>query len=95
MTAIEKAAAAIANNLGVRRGVPIANVLEILTPKLRDEVTEDAKAVLEAIGHEDLLKALVAAGHALRSYQHGNGSPHLAESVAQRVEAIVAAAQGK
>ena len=96
MTALEKAAAAIANAWSGRRGIPpIANVLEILTPKLRDEVTEDAKAVLEAIGHEDLLKALVAAAHALRSYQYGNAAPALAEGTAVLIEALVADAEGK
>lgn len=45
------AAAAIANERGGRRGVPaIANILDILPQKLRDEVFEDAEAVLIALG---------------------------------------------
>lgn len=46
---IEAAAGAIANARGNRRGMPsLSNILEILSPKLRDEVMEDAKAALEA-----------------------------------------------
>jgi hypothetical protein len=44
-------AAAIANARGMRRGVPpIINVLDILPPKLRDEVLDDAENVLLALG---------------------------------------------
>lgn len=47
---IQTAAAAIANARGGRRGMPqITNVLDLLPPKLRDEVTEDARAVFEAL----------------------------------------------
>jgi hypothetical protein len=49
MKRILLAAAAIANARGARRGMPaITNILDILPPKLREEVTEDAKAALEA-----------------------------------------------
>jgi len=57
---VEKAAAAIANARGGRRGAPpVSNVLELLqslksTPRvgnaLYDEVMEDARAALEAVG---------------------------------------------
>jgi len=40
----------------------------------------------------DLLKAAVAAVHALRSYQHGNASPELAEEIADELEKAVNAA---
>ncbi len=56
---IELAAAAIANERGGRRGMPpIANVLELLPDKLRDEVTEDAAAALDAVGLGELCDAL-------------------------------------
>ena len=46
---VERAAAAIANARGGRRGMPpIKNVLDILPDKLRREVMEDAEAALEA-----------------------------------------------
>lgn len=47
----EVIAAAIATARGMRRGVPrISNILEVLPPKLRDEVMDDAAAVIEALG---------------------------------------------
>lgn len=47
---IEMIAAAIANARGNRRGVPsITNVLDILPPKLKEEVIDDAKAVMKLI----------------------------------------------
>lgn len=46
---IRSAAAAIANARGGRKGVPvISNILDVLPPKLVDEVLEDAKAALDA-----------------------------------------------
>ncbi len=46
---IKLAAAAIANARVMRRGSPpIANVLEILPPKLLAEVMEDAESALKA-----------------------------------------------
>mgnify|MGYP001583306327 CR=1 FL=1 len=46
---IRRAAAAIANARGNRRGVPsIVNILDILPAKLLDEVMEDARVALEA-----------------------------------------------
>lgn len=50
---IKAAAAAIANARAGRRGVPsIENVLEILPSTLLNEVLEDSKAVLLALGFE-------------------------------------------
>ena len=47
---IAAAAVAIANARGGRRGAPpIANVLDVLPEKLKDEVTEDAQAALDAV----------------------------------------------
>jgi hypothetical protein len=47
-------AAAIANARGNRRGVPtITNVLDVLPRKLRDEVIDDAQAVVRAINAAD------------------------------------------
>jgi hypothetical protein len=49
---VEAAAAAIANARGGRRGAPaVSNVLDVLKysgSKLYDEVTEDARAALDA-----------------------------------------------
>lgn len=43
----ERIAAAIANARGARRGVPkIKNILDVLPAKLRDEVMDDADAVI-------------------------------------------------
>jgi hypothetical protein len=43
------AAAAIANAIGARRGVPpITNILYMLPPHLKDECMGDARAALEA-----------------------------------------------
>lgn len=50
MTRREVIAAAIANARGMRRGAPpISNVLEILPPKIKAEVLDDAEAVEKAI----------------------------------------------
>ena len=40
----------------------------------------------------DLVKAAIAAVHALRSYQYGNSSPDLAEEIADALEAAIEAA---
>jgi len=46
----EIVAAAIANARGSRHGVPeISNVLVLLPPRLREEVTDDADAVMRAL----------------------------------------------
>lgn len=47
---VEMIATAIANARGNRRGVPsITNVLDILPTKLKEEVMDDAKAVMKLI----------------------------------------------
>jgi hypothetical protein len=46
------------------------------------------------IAAPELLEALTAAWHALRSYQHGNSSPKLAEEVADRAEAVISRVKG-
>jgi len=52
---VDKAAAAIANARGMRRGMPtITNVLDVLPPKLKAEVREDGEDVLKAVGYEEL-----------------------------------------
>lgn len=59
----ESVAAAIANARGNRRGVPdIVNILDILPKKLRDEVLDDADAVLAALGISDGSMVLVPRG---------------------------------
>ena len=46
----EKVATALANARGGRRGMPpIENVLEMLPPKLLEEVMDDAKQVLKVL----------------------------------------------
>jgi hypothetical protein len=50
MTYQETIAAAIANARGGRRGMPpIKNILDVLPSKLRDEVMDDASAVIAAL----------------------------------------------
>lgn len=47
---IERAASAIANARGMRRGAPtITNIMEILPEKLKAEVREDAEEALKAV----------------------------------------------
>lgn len=51
-------AAAIANARGDRRGMPmITNILDVLPQKLRDEVIDDAQAVVRAINAADVSAA--------------------------------------
>jgi hypothetical protein len=55
MTNVQRVAATIANERGNRRGVPtIVNVLDILPPKLLQEVTEEAEAILKVLGYQEL-----------------------------------------
>jgi hypothetical protein len=62
MSIVERAAEAIANERGGRRGMPpITNVLDLLPDNLREEVMQDAQAVLEAIGLAELLDVVQAA----------------------------------
>lgn len=59
-----------------------------------DEV--DGEFMIRAVNaHDDLLSALTAAAHALRSYQYGNGAPDLAGAVAAAAEAAIAKAEGR
>lgn len=70
-------AAAIANARGGRRGMPaITNILDVLPQKLRDEVMEDAEAVLEAVGFADVVKQLrsVAVENNIRGFLDPNVS---------------------
>jgi hypothetical protein len=70
---LDRAAAAIANARGARRGMPaIVNVLELLPEKLRAEVLDDAEAVLAALGLEQLR---TAAGDALTSLENIGREP--------------------
>lgn len=39
--------------------------------------------------HAEIVRALEAAAHALRSYEYGNGAPDLARSVAAHCETLV------
>lgn len=62
-----RAAAAIANARGGRRGAPpITNVLDVLSEKLRAEVIQDAEEALKAAG---LLPAVEAILYALERVQ--------------------------
>jgi len=50
------AAAAIANARGNRHGVPaIVDILEVIGPKLREEVIEDTRAALEALDKDSAI----------------------------------------
>ena len=50
-------------------------------------------ALLDRIEAMELV--IVAASHALRSYQYGNGSPELAQSAADAIDAAIAAWRGE
>jgi hypothetical protein len=43
----------------------------------------------------EMYRLLIAARHALRSYQFGNGSPDLAEEIADKANELLARARGK
>lgn len=56
MSRQEIIASAIANARGGRRGIPmIKNVLDVLPEKLRDEVMDDAAAVLRALADDGVI----------------------------------------
>ena len=38
--------------------------------------------------HAEVVKALTAAAHALRSYEHGNSAPDLAHDIAEHCDAV-------
>ena len=52
----------------------------------------DARLIAAA---PDLLEACHAAYNALKSYEYGNGSPELANSVADNVMAAISKAEGR
>lgn len=59
----EAIAAAIANARGGRRGAPpISNILALLPANLREEVLDDADAVIEALRERGLGQALAGRG---------------------------------
>ena len=49
----------------------------------------DIAAVLRESGHAELVAALKGASHALRSYQYGNASTKLSESIADHIDAVL------
>jgi hypothetical protein len=48
-----------------------------------------------APAHPQLINTIRAAGHALRSYQHGNESPDLAREIADACEAVLTQMEGR
>ncbi|WP_234053656.1 MULTISPECIES: hypothetical protein [unclassified Xanthobacter] len=58
----------------------------------RDNLDPEYSAFMSALASkmEQLEKATRGAGHALRSYQHGNASTELAEAVANECEIVLA-----
>jgi len=66
----------------------IDNHVQDLTEQAREEALEESSPGKADAG-EDTRKLLTAASHALRSYQYGNASPDLAESIADRIDAAI------
>lgn len=65
-------------------------------PDTKRHLFPAAQAAAQAAGNttaKELLGALKAAHDALRSYQHGNSSPDLAEEIADFAEATIAKAE--
>jgi hypothetical protein len=58
-----------------------------------ESVTIDLDPVKAAA--QELYETLTAASHALKSYQYGNASPDLAETVSKKADAILAKARGE
>jgi hypothetical protein len=58
-----------------------------------ESVTIDLDPVTTAA--QELYEALTAASHALKSYQYGNASPDLAETVSKNADTILAKARGE
>lgn len=53
-----------------------------------------AEASAACVQRDNVLAALEAATHALRSYQYGNDAPDLAKDVADKADAVIANAKG-
>jgi hypothetical protein len=76
---VMKAAAALANARGMRKGLPaIRNILDMLPQSLREEIIEDAEEALEAAGLAELQDALegsvnLQAHYAALLNQHDGG----------------------
>ncbi len=68
--------------------VPIADIPDNLRA---GEASANARLIAAA---PQMLQALHAAAHALRSYQYGNAAPALAEAVALACELAIAEAEG-
>ena len=45
--------------------------------------------------HDALLEACKASFHALKSYEYGNSSPHLAKEIAKELVTVIAKAEGR
>lgn len=68
----------------------------LLPPELVTAIADDVNAAITPLrtANAELSRACNMALHALRSYQHGNTAPALAEGVADELEAAVAKARG-
>lgn len=85
---VDKAAAAIANARGGRRGAPaIVNVLDILPPKLKQEVREDAEDALKAVGVPELIDALQRFVD-LHGLEYLGSDPRTAHATKEAIEAL-------
>jgi len=63
--------------------------------QVRDKDSANAAFIVRAVNaHDDLIVALDAASHALRSYQYGNASPELAAEIANKCDAVLEKARG-
>ncbi len=78
---------------------PVYRVRNLGTPRLvvcQVTTGADASLIVRAVNaHDDMLAALIAASHALKSYVNHNGSPVLAAEVAAVADAAVAKAEGR
>lgn len=95
---IQKAAAAVANARGMRRGVPaITNILDLLPEKLRGEVIEDATEALDQAGAFELLEACKLAQAVL--YLEGDyiNKAEFEEvvNIRERIKVAIAKAEGR
>ena len=78
---------------------PVYRVRNLGTPRLvvcQVTTGADASLIVRAVNaHDDMLAALIAASHALKSYVNHNGSPVLAAEVAAVADAVIAKAEGR